>query len=154
MLSLTSTVKIILNCYGYNSLLLNLYSSRQPGYSTDMSQTTYARLSLPMTPRLAVKQADPPRWRVALAFTAVYLIWGSTYLAIRFAMPGLPPFLMSGVRHFTAGLVLSAIARMRGAPLRPGRSGLRPPSLEACCCWAATGAWYGPRAAFRWDWLP
>ena len=73
-----------------------------------------------MTPRLAVKQADLAVWRVALAFTAVYLIWGSTYLAIRFAIAGLPPFLMSGVRHFTAGLVLFAIARMaRGRRLLP-----------------------------------
>jgi drug/metabolite transporter (DMT)-like permease len=41
--------------------------------------------------------------RVAAAFLAVYLIWGSTYLAIRFAVETLPPFLMGGARFFIAG---------------------------------------------------
>lgn len=52
---------------------------------------------------------------VIAAFAAVYLIWGSTYLAIRFAVETLPPFLLAGVRFTVAGSVLSAIALARGA---------------------------------------
>jgi drug/metabolite transporter (DMT)-like permease len=47
---------------------------------------------------------------IVLAFAAVYLIWGSTYLAIRYAIETLPPFLMAGSRFFTAGLILFAWA--------------------------------------------
>src|SRR5512139_1644919 len=60
------------------------------------------------------------RWRIALAFAAIYLIWGSTYLAIRFAIETIPPFLMGGVRFLLAGGVLYAVLRWRGvrAPSR------------------------------------
>lgn len=43
---------------------------------------------------------------VLLAFAAVYLIWGSTYLAIRFAIETMPPLMMSGTRHLVAGSIL------------------------------------------------
>ncbi|MDX1662525.1 MAG: drug/metabolite exporter YedA [Candidatus Promineifilaceae bacterium] len=59
---------------------------------------------------------SPPRWKVVLAFAAVYLIWGSTYLAIRFAVETLPPFLLAGVRFLSAGAIMLAIARSRAAP--------------------------------------
>lgn len=58
----------------------------------------------------------PARWRVPAAFAAVYIIWGSTYLAIRFAVETLPPFLMAGTRFLIAGTILYAIMRRRGAP--------------------------------------
>ncbi len=60
------------------------------------------------------------RWRIVLAFAAVYLIWGSTYLAIRFAIETIPPYVMGGVRFLTAGGVLYAVLRWRGvrAPSR------------------------------------
>ena len=58
--------------------------------------------------------------RVLLAFAAVYLIWGSTYLAIRYAIETLPPFLMAGGRYVTSGAVLFGWAwwRNRAAPTR------------------------------------
>src|SRR5215831_17098645 len=55
-----------------------------------------------------------PLWLVVAAFAAVYIIWGSTYLAIRFAVESIPPFMMAGARHFAAGIVLFAFARLRG----------------------------------------
>ena len=58
---------------------------------------------------------NEPVWLVVTAFAAVYLIWGSTYLGIRFAIQSIPPFLMAGGRHLAAGLVLFAFARLRGA---------------------------------------
>ena len=56
----------------------------------------------------------PPVWGVIAAFAAVYVIWGSTYLGIRYAVESIPPFLMAGTRNLTAGLLLYAFARVRG----------------------------------------
>ncbi len=56
------------------------------------------------------------QWRIALAFMSIYTIWGSTYLAIRFAIETFPPFLMAAVRFLIAGGVLYAWTRLRGAP--------------------------------------
>jgi len=60
--------------------------------------------------------AQVPWLRLAAAFLAVYLIWGSTYLAIRFAIDTLPPFFMAGARNAIAGTLLFAWTRLRGAP--------------------------------------
>lgn len=54
--------------------------------------------------------------QVAVALGAVYLIWGSTYLAIRFAIETIPPFLMASARYLAAGGMLYAWSRLRGAP--------------------------------------
>jgi drug/metabolite transporter (DMT)-like permease len=56
---------------------------------------------------------SPPRSLVAAAFAAIYLIWGSTYLAIRVAVETLPPFLMAGARFLIAGAVLLTAVRAR-----------------------------------------
>jgi drug/metabolite transporter (DMT)-like permease len=53
--------------------------------------------------------------KVVLAFLAVYLIWGSTYLAIWFVIETIPPFFMAGTRFMFAGAFLYVWARMRGA---------------------------------------
>ena len=60
--------------------------------------------------------AAPSRARILAAFAAVYVVWGSTYLAIRVAIDTMPPFLMAGVRFLVAGGLLYAWARSRGAP--------------------------------------
>ena len=54
------------------------------------------------------------RWRIAIAFFAVYVCWGMTYLAMRVAVVDIPPHLMSGSRFVVAGLALYAWARFRG----------------------------------------
>src|SRR5574337_330176 len=59
---------------------------------------------------------NPPRWLVVAAFAAIYFIWGSTYLAIRFSIETIPPYLMSGVRFLVAGGSLYAWARLRAVP--------------------------------------
>ena len=51
------------------------------------------------------------------ALLAVYLVWGSTYLAIRIGVETLPPFLMAGVRFLVAGTVLFAFRRLRRDPV-------------------------------------
>jgi len=62
---------------------------------------------------------SPSTTAIVLAFAAIYLIWGSTYLAIRFAVETLPPFLMLFARFFTAGVLMYLFLRWRGVP-RPG----------------------------------
>jgi drug/metabolite transporter (DMT)-like permease len=65
------------------------------------------------TPKLP---ADRRRLLLPLSFAAVYLIWGSTYLAIGLAVETMPPFLLAGVRHLIAGVVLYGWLRLRGFP--------------------------------------
>lgn len=57
----------------------------------------------------------PARSMVVTAFAAVYLLWGSTYLAIRFAIETMPPLIMAGARFLVAGTVLYTLVRARGA---------------------------------------
>jgi drug/metabolite transporter (DMT)-like permease len=77
----------------------------------------------------SILTADPTRKRASevgwggqslsvwLALLAVYVIWGSTYLAIRFAIEGFPPFLMAGIRFVIAGGLLFVLLRLRGEPI-------------------------------------
>ncbi len=58
--------------------------------------------------------ARPTTARVVAAFAAVYLVWGSTYLAIRYAIETLPPLSMAGVRFTIAGGLMYAYLRLRG----------------------------------------
>lgn len=55
------------------------------------------------------------RLAIAAGFAAIYLIWGSTYLATTVAVETLPPFLMMGVRSLVGGAILYAAARVAGA---------------------------------------
>ena len=58
----------------------------------------------------------PSMLRLATAFAAVYVLWGGTYLAIRFAIETIPPHLMGGSRFLIAGTLLYGWTRVRGAP--------------------------------------
>ena len=63
-----------------------------------------------------VHPASTPRWQILTALAAVYIIWGSTYLGIRFAIETLPPFLMAGARFLIAGGLLYGWTTFRGTP--------------------------------------
>ncbi len=58
--------------------------------------------------------------KLALAFAAIYLVWGSTYLAIRYAVETIPPLVTAGIRHTIAGSIMLAWAYARG--FRPTRA--------------------------------
>ena len=60
------------------------------------------------------------RGQLMLGFLRIYVLWGSTYLAIRFAVSTIPPFFMGGVRFIIAGTLLFGWSRWRGAP-KPDR---------------------------------
>ena len=101
-------------------------------------------------PTLSAAAPDKePTIRIVLAFAAIYVIWGSTYLAIRFAVETLPPFLMLATRFGVAGLLLYGWLRLRGMS--------RPPAVE----WAGSAAvggllLVGGTGAVAWaeQWIP
>ncbi len=76
--------------------------------------------------------ASPKKITLVAAFAALYLIWGSTYLAILFAIESIPPFLMAGVRFFLAGIIMFAFARLQGAP-RPSSASWRNALIVGGC---------------------
>ncbi len=60
------------------------------------------------------KESVPSSFAIWSAMTSVYIIWGSTFLAIRFAIETIPPFLMAAIRFLIAGGILYLIRRSRG----------------------------------------
>jgi drug/metabolite transporter (DMT)-like permease len=61
--------------------------------------------------------AEGPTGRVVLAYISVFLIWGSTYLAIRIGVEDWPPALFAGFRFLAAGGVMLIVARIKGSPM-------------------------------------
>ena len=82
-----------------------------------------AALDQPLPASSPVRTARPNRATVIFSFLALWLIWGSTYLAIRYAVATIPPLYTAGVRHLTAGIILLGWALAKG--LRPTRAQLR-----------------------------
>ena len=62
-----------------------------------------------------------PTWKTLLAFAIIYLVWGSTFLAIRIGVREVPPFLLAAMRFTVAGLVLYGWMLARGEPSPSGR---------------------------------
>jgi drug/metabolite transporter (DMT)-like permease len=65
----------------------------------------------PLTP-IKSSRAESARW-VPLAFAAVYILWGSTFLGIRIAIESFPPLAMAAIRHSLVGLILYPILRIK-----------------------------------------
>jgi drug/metabolite transporter (DMT)-like permease len=59
--------------------------------------------------------------RITVAMLAIYLVWGSTYLAIRFAVETIPPFIMAGTRYLIPGILLLVWRRLAGDPAPTGK---------------------------------
>jgi drug/metabolite transporter (DMT)-like permease len=60
--------------------------------------------------------AKPARWKILLAFAIIYLVWGSTFLAIRVGVQEVPPLILAGLRFFVAGIAMYAWLRATGTP--------------------------------------
>ncbi|MDB5233096.1 MAG: hypothetical protein JWR44_89 [Hymenobacter sp.] len=76
--------------------------------------------------------APPSRAALLTAFALVYLIWGSTYLVMKFAVASMPPLLMAGTRYGIAGGLLYLFMRLRGEP-RPSWRGWAHAALIGVC---------------------
>jgi drug/metabolite transporter (DMT)-like permease len=74
----------------------------------------------------------PPAWKTLLAFSIIYFVWGSTFLAIRVGVREVPPLILASMRFFTAGAVLFAWMWLKGTPL-PKRREWMAVSLLAIC---------------------
>src|SRR5229473_2839675 len=84
-----------------------------PGPTTSVEETALEAKAAPgESVRLRGKSAVTPA-RLVAAFAAVYVIWGSTYLAIRIGIESFPPLMLGAVRHSIAGLVLYPMALYR-----------------------------------------
>src|SRR5690348_14181582 len=59
------------------------------------------------------------RTRLVAAFVAIYLVWGSTYLAVALGLQTVPPFLLMGGRSVAAGAILLGLAWLRTSTLPP-----------------------------------
>src|ERR1700677_1404830 len=70
---------------------------------------------------IPAKQKSGFDLRVYLAFAAIYVLWGSTYLAIRIAVQEVPPLFAAGTRFFIAGTLLYAVMRFCGRPRPTGK---------------------------------
>jgi drug/metabolite transporter (DMT)-like permease len=78
--------------------------------------------SAPPSPPLSSTLVKNHRARLVFSLFALYVIWGSTYLAVHFALQeGLPPFLMAGTRFMVAGSLLYGALRLRGEDNPSGR---------------------------------
>ena len=74
------------------------------------------------------------RAKTVIAFATVYVVWGSTYLAIKVGLnASVPPALFGGMRLIPAGLILLALARFRGTPLRITRRDLSTSAIVWLC---------------------
>src|SRR5260370_4806936 len=74
----------------------------------------------------------PPAWKPVLAFSIIYFVWGSTFLAIRVGVREVPPFLLASMRFLVAGVVSYGWMRLNGTP-SPSRREWASASLLAVC---------------------
>jgi drug/metabolite transporter (DMT)-like permease len=88
----------------------------------------------------ATAGSKPYELRVLLAFFAIYVLWGTSFLAIRIAVLEVPPLFAAGTRFFVAGVVLYGFMRLRGRP-RPTASQWRSLALIGLLMFVAE---YGP----------
>ena len=85
-------------------------------------------------------EPTPSTSRLVAGFLAIYLVWGSTYLAIRIAIETLPPFLMAAARFLVAGGILWVWALRRGVPAPTRRQLVDGAVVGALLLWMGNGA--------------
>jgi drug/metabolite transporter (DMT)-like permease len=90
---------------------------RPPGVSRERELAHAAKNHSPSpdSARLTPAPGQPSRCAIIVAFAAIYVIWGSTYLGIRITLETMPPFLMAAARFLFAGSILFALLKLRGA---------------------------------------
>jgi len=89
-------------------------------HTTEIKQEKVANADLKTSATVSVTSVHS-RLMIILSLLALYLIWGGTYLGMRFALQGFPPFIMAAVRQLSAGVILYVFLRIHGNP-RPTRA--------------------------------
>ena len=73
-------------------------------------------MSAPAPANTSTGTSRPATWKILVAFGIIYLVWGSTFLAIRIGVEQVPPFLLAGMRFVLAGGILYGWMRATGTP--------------------------------------
>jgi len=94
---------------------MRLKGSMSETYSTQPT-STQEQFVAPQEQSTQPAKTKGSRWGILLSLFALYIIWGSTYLGMRFALESFPPFLMAGIRFVIAGTLLYTFLRVRGTP--------------------------------------
>jgi drug/metabolite transporter (DMT)-like permease len=74
-------------------------------------------MNLAIRAEASTPASRPAAWKVLLAYAIIYLVWGSTFYAIRIGVLQVPPFLLAAARFFLAGLIMFVWLRVKGTPL-------------------------------------
>jgi len=74
----------------------------------------------------------PATWKILLAFSIIYFLWGSTFFAIRVGVREVPPLILASMRFFVAGVVLYAWMRLKGTPSPTRREWISASLLAVC----------------------
>lgn len=74
----------------------------------------------------------PPAWKTVLAFSIIYFVWGSTFLAIRVGVREVPPLILASMRFFVAGIALFAWLKVKGIPSPSRREWMAATALAIC----------------------
>lgn len=61
-------------------------------------------------------ERNAPQWLIILAFLAIYIVWGTTYLAVIYGLKGFPPFMLSGLRYVIAAVLLLGWCLLKRIP--------------------------------------
>lgn len=109
---------LVIHKIGFRRKMTTGAAASQPGLSGVPNAATQAVTSnLPSTPLTVVGERSHQRTSIIVALLIVYIVWGTTYLGIRYALESFPPYLLMGIRFTVAGGGLLAFMRLRGSPL-------------------------------------
>src|SRR5437764_7662196 len=100
-----------------------MFQNQSSGRASERLVLTQMTESSAVSDASALQTVRPSRIEAIFAFLAIYVIWGSTFLAIRFAVESIPPLFTAAIRHLIAGSILLGWAWWKGE--RPTRQGWR-----------------------------
>src|SRR2546430_8842448 len=100
-----------------------MFQNQSSGRASERLVLTQMTESSAVSDASALQTVRPSRIEAIFAFLAIYVIWGSTFLAIRYAVESIPPLFTAAIRHLLAGSILLGWALWKGE--RPTRQGLR-----------------------------
>jgi drug/metabolite transporter (DMT)-like permease len=87
-----------------------------------------------------ITRKEPSKALIIAAFAAIYIIWGSTYIAMLFAIRDIPPMMMLGIRFTVAGMILFTYSRLRGESLPANASVVKISFSGVLMLFVGTGA--------------
>ena len=81
---------------------------------SNLNHETFRAFSNNLGLQMKTAESRPPSWQIVLAFAIIYLVWGSTFLAIRVGVHEVPPLLLAAMRFVAAGVAMYLWLRWKG----------------------------------------